>query len=317
MEVKKITSLDYPEWDKFVDSSDNGTIFHKLHFLKYHPENRFDFHNLAFYDDNKLIAVLPGGVKDGVFKSPMGASYGSFAMPDLTLEKQEGVIDAFLEYAKQMDFREIYLTPPPVVYYKTQNQIDRFLLNYKGFGTHVNLISNIANLQHDDVFNKFHSSHQRAYRKSVKSNLKVEFNNDLDNFYPMLIENKKKFNTTPTHTYEELIKLAQLFPEDIKLLMAYHEGKPVAGVLLFVCNSTTVLAFYISHYFEYQELRAVNRLLTEAVLWSKENGYKWFDLGVSMDTLSTNPMEPSRKLIFFKEGFASRGFLRGTYHVKL
>src|ERR1035437_7853108 len=72
-------------WDEFIERSMNGTVFHSQQFLHYHPEGRFDLHHLLFFADNRLIAVLPGGLRDGgrVFESPLGASYGSFVVEDI------------------------------------------------------------------------------------------------------------------------------------------------------------------------------------------------------------------------------------------
>ena len=33
-------------WDEFVESSNNGTLFHTRKFLNYHPEDRFLDHSL-------------------------------------------------------------------------------------------------------------------------------------------------------------------------------------------------------------------------------------------------------------------------------
>ncbi|HET9135655.1 MAG TPA: GNAT family N-acetyltransferase, partial [Candidatus Kapabacteria bacterium] len=54
-------SLHKTKWDAFVDRSMNGTVFHKQQFLEYHPEGRFDFHHLMFFQGEHLVAVLPGG----------------------------------------------------------------------------------------------------------------------------------------------------------------------------------------------------------------------------------------------------------------
>ena len=35
------SSISDTEWDKFVEESDNGTMFHKREFLSYHPKDRF------------------------------------------------------------------------------------------------------------------------------------------------------------------------------------------------------------------------------------------------------------------------------------
>ena len=41
------------EWDKFVKSSDNGTIFHERDFLTYHIGREFIDHSLLFYQKKR------------------------------------------------------------------------------------------------------------------------------------------------------------------------------------------------------------------------------------------------------------------------
>lgn len=319
MRVKPIFDLqDSHEWDCFVGLSNSGTIFHKLRFLQYHPAGRFNFFPLVFYKNSRIIAVLPAAFdKEGFLKSPSGASYGSFATDNLEFGEYEELIDCLIDYCTALNLRGIQLTPPPSFYLKSASELESFILSYKGFIVKHHLISNavdLTNFSADSTLGFFTPAHRRAVKKSFSHNLKIEFNDDWENFYPILLDNKKKFNIPPTHSLDELLRLQELFPEDIRLLMAYDcNGKPIAGLVLFICNSEVVLTFYISHYFVFQELRAVNRLFYEAVVWSKNNNFSWLDLGVSMDTSSDNPMEPSRSLISFKEGIGTRGFLRSTY----
>ena len=56
------------EWDSFVTSSNNGTIFHTRRFLSYHSPGKFKESSLLFYDDKKLISVLPAAdiERDGI-----------------------------------------------------------------------------------------------------------------------------------------------------------------------------------------------------------------------------------------------------------
>ena len=134
----------------------------------------------------------------------------------------------------------------------------------------------------------------------------------------MLVENKKKFNTTPTHSYDETIRLRNLFPNDIFLFMAKtNKGEAAGSIWAYRTNKNALLAFYINHYYKFRELRAVNLLYQRLVEFAIEQKMSWVDLGVSMDTSSKNPMEPSRSLIYFKECIGTRGFLRTTYRMKL
>ena len=317
MNIKQILQQHNDEWDTFVLSSNNGTIFHQLKFLSYHHPEKFQFHHLAFYKDNTLVAVLPGALENGIFSSPMGASYGSFVTADSDFSDYEELIDSLLTYAQENAIKEIRLTPPPLIYMNRQNEIERFLLSYKGFEVEKHLITNVVNLESatvETLMDNLTSMARRNVKKADELGVTVRFSDDFDSFYPMLVENKQKFDVKPAHTLEELKKLKELFPDKIRLLAAYSaDNTLIGGIVLFVTNTKTLLAFYICHYFEYQEQRAVNKLLFEVLRFALENNYQYVDLGVSMNTAVSNPMEPSRSLIFFKEGIQSRGFLRTTY----
>lgn len=318
MEVRLVQKLNNKEWDSFVDTSNNGTIFHTLRFLSYHQKDKFKFHNLAFYDKNNLIAVLPGNIEKGVFRSTSGASYGSFVTENVNFAHYEELLNTFLAYAKKEKIKKVFLTPSPIFYLENQNEMERFLLEYKHFKPCSQLITNALNLgifaDEKSIMQKIIKRSKRAIQQSYDNNLIIELNSDFESFYPILLENKKKFNTIPTHSFKEISKLKRLFPKKIKLMMAYDSKRnPVAGILFFICNRRTILTFYIAHYFEFQKLRAVNRLLYELMVWAKREDFQWLDLGVSMDTASMNKMEPSRSLISFKENINTRGFLRTTY----
>jgi hypothetical protein len=323
LQVKVMEGLDSREWDSFVETSNNGTLFHKLKFLTYHPQGRFSFYNLAFSKKDNLVAVLPGALSESIFKSPAGATFGSFATKDLSYLQYEELIDTFLAFMKQNGCRRIQLTPPMLPYMETQNELEKFVLSYRGFQPTQHLISSVVSLgdlkTKEDIMPALAQRFRGDVKKSNEAGLEIVFCDDFENFYPILVDNKKKLQATPTHSYEELCALKKLFPDAIKLIMAYTSdgGKPVAGMVFFLCNPRTALAFYISHYYEFRDYKAVSRLLYETLVWLKSHGYEYFDLGVSMDTLSQNPMEPSRNLIFFKEALGSKSFVRTTYQLDL
>ena len=63
------------EWDKFVDNSKNGTFMLKRDYMDYHSDRFQDF-SLMFYEDNKLIAVMPASVHGDEVRSHGGLTYG-------------------------------------------------------------------------------------------------------------------------------------------------------------------------------------------------------------------------------------------------
>jgi lipid II:glycine glycyltransferase (peptidoglycan interpeptide bridge formation enzyme) len=116
---------------------------------------------------------------------------------------------------------------------------------------------------------------------------------------------------------EDLLRLRDLVPGKLRLNMVYHEGTPIAGSLLFLCNPKVVLCFYNMLLYEYEHLKPIYLVMHETCRWAVENGYEWVDIGVSQDTTSDDPMTPSLGLINFKERFDARGILRSTYHLKV
>jgi hypothetical protein len=110
------------DWNAFVNNSNNGTVFHRLDFLEYHPSGRFQFLNLMFYKGDELLAVLPGGLSGDMFKSPMGASFGGFVTTArLGLQDADAIVKTFIRYCATNHIKEVYLTPPMQIYCNTFN----------------------------------------------------------------------------------------------------------------------------------------------------------------------------------------------------
>ncbi|MEE9225476.1 MAG: GNAT family N-acetyltransferase [Bacteroidota bacterium] len=320
MEIIEYQSCHKGEWDTFVRESNNGTMFHLMQFLEYHPPGRFPFQHLLFRENDEIIAVLPGGLwENGTYESPVGGSYGSFVAKDINVESALKVVDAFESYCRGKSIREVFLTPAPFIYQKIFSQNLDFVLMYRGFNYQRHYISHAIKLdRRSDLLASFQSTARRNVRKTMREpEVTVDISDDYAAFYPILAENKKKFNAKPTHSYEDLLRLKKLLPENLVLLLLKVNGRPVAGSLMFLCNPKVALCFYNMLCYEYEEYKPVYRLMYEVVKWATEKGFEWFDIGVSQDIHAENPMTPSLNLIYFKEKFNSRGLLRSTFYKKI
>lgn len=318
--IHKYTPENRQEWQDFLKKSNNGTMFHDQDFLDYHPEGRFDFYHLMIRKDGKLVALLPGGLKENgtVFWSPVGASYGSFVTEDIPFGLALEIVDATLEYFRVNNFKDIYLIPPPFMYYLNYNQHLEYAMLYRKFDYELHYISHAVDLKWgDDFMAHFDKTARKTIHKILREGrLRIEDSNDYDTFYKILMSNKEKKHAKPTHSLEDLYKLRELMPQNLKMMLVYDGDKPIAGSLLFLCNSKVVLCFYNMLYYEYEAEKPVYLIMYETVRWAIENGYEWVDIGVSQIPTDPDPMTPSLNLIYFKERFASRGLLRSTYHYK-
>jgi len=309
------------EWDDFVEKSNNGTMFHKQVFLDYHSPGKFNFHHLLFWRENELVAVLPGGLTDNgnSYWSPVGASYGSIVTKDVQYSLSLELVDSLLEYSQEKNFKDIYLIPPPIIYNKVYNQHIEYSMLYRRFDFEYSYISHAIDLSIGKNFlNHFDKTARKSIHKILREkNLTIEESEDYASFNEILINNKARHNVKPTHTLEDMLKLRELMPENLKLFLVYHKGKPIAGSLLFLANKNVSLCFYNMLLYDYEYLRPIYLVMYEVTRWSIENGYKWVDIGVSQDTSAQDPMTPSLNLIYFKERFHSRGLLRTTFHYNL
>jgi hypothetical protein len=309
------------EWEDFVSKSNNGTMFHKQAFLDYHDSGKFKFHHLMFRNGDELVGVMPGGIHgDGkTLWSPTGASYGSIVTNDIPFSLALQIVDSLLDYARERNFRELYLIPPPLIYSHVYNQHIEYAMLYRKSDFELHYISHAVALPKDrSHFDDIDIKAQRIIRKIIKDGkLRIEESTNYADFYPILEMNKAKHKAMPTHSLRDLERLYDLMPENLKLFMVYNDDTPVAGSLLFLTNRKVALCFYIMMLYEYRHLKPVFLAMSESIRWAQENGYEWFDIGVSQDTTAEDPMTPSESLIYFKERFNARGILRTTYHFKL
>lgn len=317
--VHPYTAAERNEWEQFLRQCNNATMFHRLAFLDYHQPGKFNFHHLMFRRNGKLVAVMPGGFfpdRPTQYWSPVGASYGGFVAPDLPFETCLQIVDAFLAYARTQGWSDTFIIPPPIIYATELNQHFEYAMLYRRFGFELHYISHAIPLTRGERFlEHFDKTARKSIRKILREGiLRVEESIDYDTFYDILLENKARHRARPTHTLEDLHRLRQLVPENLRLLMVYAGDTAVAGSLLFLTNANVVLCFYNMLRYQYEHLRPVYLLMYEIVRRAYEEGYRWVDIGVSQDTKSEDPMTPSLGLIAFKERFDSRGVLRTTFH---
>jgi hypothetical protein len=314
MEIHKYTEKDHAPWEKFVAGANNGTIFHSLKFLSYHPHDRFQSLHLLIKEKGNLVGLFPAVVEDDTVISHRGASYGGLVLkPGLGVHDIYLAADHLVQYLKSQGYKKIILTQPPLIYYKEPDQYVDFALQKIGFCYRKREITAVIPLDAADPLETFHSDARRSTKKAIREGVRVRLSEDLAGYYGILKDNLgMRHNVTPTHTLAELTKLKNLFPDDILFFGAFLKEKMLGGIVIFCANTKVLLAFYISHNDAYQAYRPVNLLFYEILNWGRTKGFKYLDLG----TFTIN-MEPNWGLARFKENSGARGFLRDTYEIDL
>lgn len=310
------SKLSHEVWDKFVDESDNGTLFHKRSFLSYHPKDRFDDYSFYVTKNGKLLSVFSAAMieREGkkILASHPGASYGGFVYrSDLNFKEAHELVDVLISYSKSIKADRVQLTLPPIIYQtKYSNYID-FALYRNGFNYLKREVSSIVQLdfEKDKLLETYRAEARTATKKAIKQGIEIAECELFDEYYQILKKNLKlRHNVNPAHTLDELKLLKKMFPAKIRLWGAFLKDKLTAGVCNFSVNNNVVLAFYISHDEAYQEYRPVNLLFYEIMKQYQHEGFRFLDFGIF-----TVNMEPNWGLGRFKENFGARGIFRDTF----
>jgi predicted N-acyltransferase len=249
----------------------------------------------------------------------MGASYGSICTQDISFELTLAIVDAFISYCKQAGIRDAYLIPAPIVYTRNYSQHHEYAMLYRKASFELHYISHAIDLKHGKDFAKhFDATARKSINRILREGeITIRDSEDYATFHEILLENKARHGVLPTHTLDDLLKLRELMPDKLKLMLVYKDNVAIAGSLLFLANPKVVLCFYNMLRYEYEHLRPIYLVMHETCRWAIENGYEWVDIGVSQDTKDPDPMTPSIGLINFKERFDARGILRSTYHLSI
>jgi hypothetical protein len=302
-------------WHAFVESSNNGTEFHRTDFLEYHPEDRYDFRHLLFFRKGCLVSVLPGAVTGETFRSPAGASIGGFVhAPCAGLETADAVVHAFVSWCRGAGITEAFIGLPMPVYERTLDDSMEFALLYNGFSQYDAKYSSVADLRLTGDRSRMPCKTRHNIARAENQGIEVTESDDFAVFHPILRENKLKFGCEPTHTLAELERIRDLRPDLLKLFLALKDGRPIAGLMLFLVSPVCALNFYTAQDYGYHRYNPVSLLLEHSMRWCAGRGYRYYDYGVSMDTSSPNPLEVSRSLVKFKESMGLTGCIRKGLH---
>ena len=161
--------------------------------------------------------------------------------------------------------------------------------------------------------NKIASGRLEGIKKASKFKIYIKEENNLDSFWnEILIPNlQTKFNTKPVHSLDEIQKLKNLFPENIRQFNVYQNEKLVAGTTIFE-TETVVHAQYISGNESKSENGSVD-FLYHYLITDVFKNKRFFDFGTSNE-------QQGRKLNsglnFWKESFGASTIVQHFFEIE-
>ena len=304
-------SQQFEEWNEFVAKSKNGTFLFDRRFMDYHAD-RFQDYSLMFYDDNRLLAVMPANQNGDTFVSHGGLTYGGLVMGAGIKAVQ--VCELFRELNGCLSchgFRRVVYKAVPWIYHQQPAEEDLYALTSV---CHARLmIRDISSAIISDRKMRFSGSRKDGIRKARRQGLIVRESEDFAAFWQILYDNlSAKYGLKPVHSAAELELLHSRFPDKIRLYMVFKGETPVGGTILFLTPQVLHVQ-YISATHEGKTYGAID-LLFDHLINHVYADYRIIDFGKSTCSDSADLNE---RLIFQKEGFGGRAVCYDTYEYSL
>jgi hypothetical protein len=267
------------EWDRFVGLSKNGVFLFRRSYMDYHAE-RFEDHSLLFFNDDKLLALLPANQKEGTLVSHGGLTFGGFVIDGrMKTPTMLQLFDALGLHCHQNGMGRVIYKPVPHIYHRCAAEEDLYALFVRGGRLVRRDVSSTVVLRERPDLAK---GRKWAAKRARANGLDVRPSDEFERFMAIEEDNlTAKYGVRPTHSAAEMRLLADRHPGHIKLFAAYKDDAMLGGVVVYE-NGDVAHAQYIATTPEGRDLFALDRII-DSLLNEVYAGKTYFDFGISTE----------------------------------
>lgn len=310
-------------WDDFVlNDSINGNFLQTRNFLNYHPEERFKDASVLFIKDDKIAAVIPANEVDGgmTLLAHQGSTYGGLIVGKefANSTNYDWIFGEMVDHFKEKGYRRVELRMHSWLYSPDakHNELCEYYFQLNGFTVRSEIGFCIDLNSIEEGFESgFEKLKRRKLNKAKKQGLtfgKLSSDDDVREFYSVLMENMKKFDTTPVHTEEEILDFKNnRLTEVTSFYGVYHDNKMIAGSMVWnFCDKKVFHTQYLASLHDYLDLCPNEFLYSSMIQAAKNEGYRYLSYGTASLNHGTIYNE---SLGMYKEGFNTDSYMNRCY----
>jgi len=315
LNVRPCSPNDADAWDDFCQDSLQATLLHTRRFLSYHGD-RFVDRSLIIEEDDKWVAVLPAAISPAdntLVVSHPGITYGGVIHQGyLRGERMIDALTAIRQHYQSLGLIRLLYKAVPTFYHQAAAQDDLYALFRLGAQRTRCDLSSTLDLQHRLPVSE---RRRRSLKKATKAGVGVvEGVQCLTALWEVLSENlERKHGMSPVHKLDEIMLLAERFPENIRCVCGVVNDTVVAGTLLFI-TPTTYHAQYIASSETGYDVSALDAIFEYCIQTAQQNGKRWFDFGISTEE---SGLVLNDGLYRFKSEFGAGGAVHEFFELAL
>lgn len=290
----------------------NATFLFYRNFMEYH-QDRFEDASLLFFNQQKLVGILPGHRVEKRFCSHRGLTYAGLILNEkMGISEIESIFNQLLIHLKKSNFDALEIKIIPAFYQEKYGSAIEYLLFQKGAKLLRRDLNFLIDLQAPLVLSK---NKKQISKKGIPPRLSIEKTTGFDSFWNNILipALRVQYNTQPVHNLKEISLLANRFPDNIQQYQADYEGKCVAGITLFV-DKKTVKTQYVAANETGKKINALDYLYVDLLKKFKQEDFRYFDLG---HTNTDSGTKFNSSLTLYKERLGGRPVNADCYLLNL
>lgn len=263
-----------------LDKSTNGEFIHSLTFLEYHPQGRFQDDSIAVIDSEcgnimgVMMAAINPNDKDCIISHPGTTFAGPVVKNGVAINAKEKVINMLLDYYESK-YSSIWIKTVPIIYTEQCYGSIAYFLIKRGYIESMAALANVVNVskyvKEEEIFKLYHSKRRNQIKKALSSKIFILEKSDKirQDVWDRMRDNlRKKFNSQPTHSYEEMCDLLERCPNYIKVYyVSTNDGDYGAFAVVFRFKNVFHTQYLDTNYDytgQYPNLYLIHHLLLEA-----------------------------------------------------
>jgi hypothetical protein len=297
-------------WNNFLANSKSNVFLFEREFMEYHSDRFIDF-SLLFFNDEKLIALLPASKNGATLSSHGGLTYGGLVIDkklrsELILE----IFDSMKAFLKEHSITEIIYKCVPYFLQNSPAQEDLYALILNNAKLEKRELSSIIKLEQRLSLSK---GRKALVSKAKKNKVEIEISHEWGEFHNILSAALKIHGAAPVHSIEELVLLSSLYPNNVQLFIARIEDKIVACSMIFIFEDVTHTQ-YIATTPEGKDVGALDFLISELIEKAVESNKAYFSFGISTED---SGKYLNKGLLAQKESFGARTAVLDCYRLNV
>ena len=301
-----------PQWEAVVAAASGATFLHSRQFLEYHGD-RFADLSLMVQIGDRTVGVFPiarDRENPSIAVSHPGATYGSLVHTgELVGTRMIDALTRSLEQLRNAGCSQLVIKPVPSIYHRVPAEDDRYALFRLGAERSRCDLSCTIDLQHRLPPS---SRRQRGLRRALRTLSVCDNRALLPAFWEVLTQNlARRHETRPVHSLGEMQMLFDRLGSQIRLTVAQHDDRIVAGVIVFV-SSRVHHAQYIAADPDGFSMNALDAVFDHCIRVATGEGIRFFDFGISTEQQGRYLNEG---LYAFKSEFGGGGTIAEQYRV--